>query len=103
LVQGLSQGDTLAAWNLPRAGEEVLPPRVRQGLGLIRSQGLKSYGLSDALRGDVIFYQRMVEASWPARLDPSATRRLSLEKQFPPATNCSFLRSGGQLVLWTCP
>jgi hypothetical protein len=84
-------------------GEAVLSAPVRQGLELIRNQGLQRYRLSPALLNDVLFYQRIIESALPARFDSEAPALLALASEPRPGKACRALRSGGQVVLWSCP
>lgn len=88
--------------NTPRAGEQILPPRVQEVLTMLRGRALERYRLSDSLAGDPWTYQQIVASTWPSKLEPDAKARFMLNSE-PIGPGCTLLDRQREVSLVHCP
>lgn len=86
----------------PGAGEHVLPPRAREGLALLRSNGTSRFSISPPAFQDIELRQRLIEGAYPIRYAENAEFILQLAGE-PLATGCSRVAAQGGMALVHCP
>jgi hypothetical protein len=91
-----------AKLNTPRAGEEVLPARVREVVAMLEAHGIKRYTFSRAVARDPTVYQQIVASAWPRTLEPDAKARFLLNTETT-TSDCSLIESRTEVSLVNCP
>lgn len=91
-------------WKTALSGEEVLAPKVRTALALLRDQHVESFRYSPAVahEPDASVIQRIAESAYPIRLTPTARHVLALAGE-PLDPGCKVLASQQEVVLASCP
>jgi hypothetical protein len=91
-------------WKTARSGEEVLAPKVRTMLALLREQRVESFRYSRAIahEPDASVIQRIAESAYPIRLTPTARHLLALSGE-PLDPGCKVLASQQEVVIAACP
>ncbi len=93
----------LSEWNLPRAGEWVLPARVQAMLALLRDNRVQEFRFSDAIARDPddSVPQRLAEGAYPIRVNAEARHRLlNRGEALPPG--CRVVAGNQGVVLADC-
>lgn len=72
-------GAEFEAARTPGSGEDVLPPKVRVMIGMLKYFQADSFAYSDAIKANGGMMQRLVEGAYPIRCTPQAPFLLFLE------------------------
>jgi hypothetical protein len=86
----------------PNTGQYVLPNQVRQMLSLLQTFQLSSYRLSDQLYSDPLIVQRITEAAWPVKMNPSSSYLLSTLSEIKNQTACAIIDQRKDIALVYC-
>jgi hypothetical protein len=101
----VNQGESLRSqWRAERAGENVLPAKVKVMLALLRDNHVETFRYSDGIARDPeeSTVQRLSEGAYPIRLASDAHHLLLLPKEVlePPCRAVSYTQ---EAVLAYCP
>jgi hypothetical protein len=91
-----------AKLNTPRAGEEVLPPRVREVVAMLEAHDVERYMFSRAVARDPWIYQQIVASAWPRTLEADAKARFLLNTETA-TPGCSLIERRTEVSLVDCP
>jgi hypothetical protein len=69
LMSGAAHAENLAT---PRAGEQALTEPILLMVGMLRENGIESFGMSQVVFRAPFVRQRLAEGAWPIRYDGSA-------------------------------
>jgi len=69
LMSDAAHGENLAT---PRAGERALTEPILLMVGMLRENGIESFGMSPLVYREPFVRQRLAEGAWPIRYDGSA-------------------------------
>jgi hypothetical protein len=86
----------------PRAGEEVLPARVREIVAMLEAHGVDRYVFSRAVAVDPWVYQQIIASAWPRTSEHDAKARFLLNTETNPP-GCSLIESRTEVSLVYCP
>ena len=91
-------------WRTERAGEDVLSPKVRTMLALLRDNHVQSFRYSEAIANDVdtSVVQRIAESAYPIRLRQEGPHFLLLVSEILDSRCKTVARESG-VVLAHCP
>jgi hypothetical protein len=82
-------------------GLEVLPAQVQQIRSLLAAHHVSSYRLSPQLQ-EPHSLQRVVEGTWPIKLEPASAYRFRLVSEATTGANCVELDRAGEVALDLC-
>jgi hypothetical protein len=94
---------TLTRFFRPGAGAEALPPPARTAVELLRGHEIDRYTLSAGFTQDELIRQRVIEAAWPSRLDPTAEFRLVFITELAEVHPCQAVAQEQEVALVRCP
>ena len=102
-TDGAGVAASLGEWNLPGAGESVLPAKVRTMIALLRENHVSEFRYSDAIARDPdeSVPQRLAEGAYPIRQAAQARHVLLAPPDVLPA-NCRAVAARQEVVLADC-
>ena len=87
----------------PNSGLEVLPEPVKNILRLINTHSISDYRTPPSLISDEYIRQRLIESSWPAKMEPVSQNVFLVIEEVDNYPDCSEIDREGNIVLIHCP
>ena len=79
----------------------AVSPEVLEARDIIKKNKLSNFNLSDSLKGDIYFYQRVIEFNYPIRIKDNSDFIIMLKKETIPTT-CKLVEKNDNLILTQC-
>lgn len=94
----------LANFFTPKSGVEVLPPQALQVNEMIEQYGLSDYWLSESLlqEDEREIKERIIEFSWPVRVDPHSPYTFGYPGDFADRADCRVIDTRQDIELGYC-
>jgi len=97
LMSGAAHGENLAT---PRAGEQAMTEPILLMVGMLRENGIESFGMSQMVFRAPFVRQRLAEGAWPIRYDGSAEVEVAFLVE---AKNCEIIDQRRFEAEWRLP
>ena len=86
----------------PNSGKHVLPHQVLKMLDMIDENEIANYQLSSTFEQDILLYQRIVESSWPIKLEEDSIYVFIYEDELIDFSDCSIIDQREGIYLVNC-
>lgn len=86
----------------PNSGKHVLPHQVLKMLDMIKENEISNYQLSNIIDKDTLLHQRIVESSWPVKLEEDSHFFFIYEEELKDFPNCTIVDQREGIFLVDC-